>query len=270
MQWQRPRKSFDGNHPACVERRDPIKMPWILEGICEYDGRFSLVWFRGEYLLYARANPAAHGQRFTQVTRSTDTFSWSPFELLTIQDYRYSQGDLYFFAAQVNPVQPDSLIAIFPLVHLLRACIGVAFSLDGRRWSSITPLVTCDAYGDRAVSHPVAGLVRSGEHVLLFVHEEVPNVRLDLFTPYPLQTYWKANSPSARISRYAIPIARLKRWTAQRLAELRGEVWNGTKKMSKRLNRTQQRPMAALRGENERLRRENARLTREVARLQAK
>ena len=272
-QWHPPRKIFDGNHLACVERRDPIKMPWILPGICEYDGRISFLWFKGEYLLYVRANPAAHGQRYTQLTRSKDTHTWSPFELIQIREYRYSQGDLYFFAAQVNPVQPDSLIAVFPLVHLLRACIGMAFSLDGLHWSSVTPLISCEAYGDRAVSHPVAGLVRSGEHVLLFVHEEVPSVRLDLFTPYPLERHWKANSPPARITRYAIPVARLRRWTAQHLAELRRDSKNGTAwRAAKRFNRTRgggPQRSNALRTENERLRGENVRLTAEVARLRA-
>lgn len=242
-QWHPPRKIFDGNHLACVERRDPIKMPWILPGICEYDGRIAFLWFKGEYLLYVRANPAAHGQRYTQLTRSKDTHTWSPFELIQIREYRYSQGDLYFFDAQVNPVQPGSLIAVFPLVHLLRACIGMAFSLDGLHWSSITPLLSCEAYGDRAVSHPVAGLVRSGEHVFLFVHEEVPSVRVDLFTPYPLWRHWNANSPPARITRYAIPVARLRRWTAQHLAELRRDSKNGTTwRAAKRFNRTRGRP----------------------------
>ena len=271
-QWETPRKIFDGNHPGCVERRDAVTMPWILPGICEYDGRLSLVWFKGQYLLYARANPAAHGQRYVQLTRSTDTLTWSPFELVQIQEYRYSQGDLYFFAAQKNPVQPDSLVALFPLVHLMRACIGIAFSLDGLRWSTISPLVSCEAYGDRAVSHPAAGLVRSGDQVFIFVHEEVPNVRLDLFTPYVLEKHWKRSAPPGRIVRYTMSVAKLRRTTAQHLAELRGESRNNVSqwRWGKRSNRTrglppQQRPVALLKSENGRLREENARLVGELA-----
>ena len=298
-QWENPRKIFDGNHAGCVERRDAITMPWILPGICEYDGRLSLVWFKGQYLLYARANPAAHGQRYVQLTRSTDTLTWSPFELVQIQDYRYSQGDLYFFAAQRNPVQPDSLVAVFPLVHLMRACIGIAFSLDGLRWSTISPLVSCEAYGDRAVSHPAAGLVRSGDQVFIFVHEEVPSVRLDLFTPFILQKHWKRSSPPGRIVRYTMSVAKLRRTTAQHLAELRGEPRNVSQweeRVRKRFDRSafstgsrlrafsnrsrlrafsnrsrglppQQRPLALLKSENVRLREENARLVGELAKL---
>ena len=265
-------------------------MPWILPGICEYDGRLSLVWFKSQYLLYARANPAAHGQRYVQLTRSTDTLTWSPFELVQIQEYRYSQGDLYFFAAQRNPVQPDSLVAVFPLVHLMRACIGIAFSLDGLRWSTISPLVSCEAYGDRAVSHPAAGLVRSGDQVFIFVHEEVPSVRLDLFTPFILQRHWKRSSPPGRIVRYTMSVAKLRRTTAQHLAELRGEPRNVTQweeRVRKRFDRSafstgsrlrafsnrsrglppQQRPLALLKSENVRLREENARLVGELAKL---
>lgn len=283
-QWERPRKIFDGNHAGCVERRDIVKMPWILAGVCEYDGRLSLVWFQGEYLLYARANPAAHGQRYVQLARSTDTWTWSPFELVQIRDYRYSQGDMYFFAAQVNPVQPDSLVAIFPLVHLMRACIGIAFSPDGLRWSTITPLVGCDAYGDRAVSHPAAGLIRSGDQVLIFVHEEVPNVRLDLFTPFILQQHWKRSAPPAKVVRYAISVSRLRRWTALRLAEFGAAKGLQPRKMARRMmreersNRTrdQQQQMQHLKTENARvldengrLKAQNERLAGELARLKA-
>ncbi len=37
-------------------------------GVCEYDGRLSLVRHRGAFLLYARANTALKGGRFVQVS----------------------------------------------------------------------------------------------------------------------------------------------------------------------------------------------------------
>ena len=40
----------------------------------------------------------------TQVTRSQNTESWRPFELISIQDYEPAEGDLYFFSVQQNPV----------------------------------------------------------------------------------------------------------------------------------------------------------------------
>merc|ERR1712008_575671 len=156
----------------------------------------------------------------------------------------------------------------------MRACIGIAFSLDGLRWSTITSLVSCGAYGDRAVSHPAAGLVRSGDQIFIFVHEEVPSVRLDLFTPYILERHWKRSSPPGKIVRYTMSVARLRRTTAQHLTELRGESWKNVSqwKWGKRSNRTrglppQQRPVALLKSENGRLREENARLVSELAQL---
>ncbi len=70
----RARLILNGSHPGCVERRDPALMPWaaLIPGRCEFDGRASLAHFGGRYHLYVRANPAAHGQRFVQVSSSTD------------------------------------------------------------------------------------------------------------------------------------------------------------------------------------------------------
>ena len=75
---------------------------------CEFDGRLTLVHFRGEYLLYARANTGLRGQRFVQLTRSVDATAWSPFELISIDGYSYERGNIYFWAAQVNPVDHNS------------------------------------------------------------------------------------------------------------------------------------------------------------------
>jgi hypothetical protein len=38
-------------------------------------------------------------------------------------------------------------VAVFPLVHRAHACICVAFSRDGVRWSAPRPLRRCEAAG---------------------------------------------------------------------------------------------------------------------------
>ena len=55
-----------------IERRDRVRMPWIIKDTCELDGRLSLAHHRGEMLLYARANMATHGQRLFQVLQPAD------------------------------------------------------------------------------------------------------------------------------------------------------------------------------------------------------
>ena len=46
---------------------------------------------------------------------------------------------------QVNPVRPDSLLAIFPLCEVPLACVALAFSRDGDRFSKPVSLVRSHA-----------------------------------------------------------------------------------------------------------------------------
>lgn len=123
-----------GSHPGCIERRDRTRLVWLMERTCEFDGRLSVVFFNGSLLLYARANMASHGQRFVQVARSRlasrelnavgsssrtghqagggaaggwgllDS-EWEPFEPIKIHGYAHTEGDVYFWGAQTNPVR---------------------------------------------------------------------------------------------------------------------------------------------------------------------
>lgn len=227
--WRGVRIAVRGDHRGCVERRDPDKMEWIDAGVCEFDGRLSLVHFRGRYLLYARANPAARGQRFVQVASSVDAQTWGAFELIDVRGYAHAEGDVYFFAAQANPVDDGSLVALFPLVHRLRGCVGMALSTDGVRWSSLTPLLACRVYGERAVDHPVAGMVRApgSREVLIYVQRDVPRIRFDSFTPYEVVRHAETREPKSRVEYHRVPEAALRRWTEAKLAELRAPETNG-------------------------------------------
>lgn len=121
---------------------------------------------RSRLFLYTRANPSLYGSRFVQapcfycgrvitvgwvigshsgsehisstsrvqVSSSDDgSETWSPFELVNISGYDFFTGDIYFFAVMANPVHRGSLLAIFPLVHKLKGCLGLAASRDGVR-----------------------------------------------------------------------------------------------------------------------------------------
>ena len=113
-----------------------------------------------------------------------------------------------------------SLLALFPLVHKLRGCVGLAASRDGVRWSRITPLRGCAVHGERATDHPVAGMLRRGEHVWLYLHEHVPGISADRMSPWPLFKQLDYASPRAGLVRYSIPVATLRRWTRQSLRDL--------------------------------------------------
>jgi hypothetical protein len=128
--WSSLTHVINGSHAGCVEQRSQARMPWVSRGVCEYDGRLSLVFHehapptsksssgRGAFLLYARANIAAHGSRFVQVTRSSELVTWSPFTLVEMEDYSPTEADMYFFSAQNNPVRHESTPR--PLVSTLR------------------------------------------------------------------------------------------------------------------------------------------------------
>ena len=238
-QWHDTRIIFNGTHPGCIERR----LPRVLRGACEFDGRFSLTQkFNGRHFLYARQNPTEVGSRFVQYVTSEDTLSWSPFAPISIRDYRPSDGDVYFFAAQVsrqprgvqlaaprpariptlfsaqvNPADPSSLIALAPFVHRGCGCVGIVASRDGAKWSRIFPLLHAetDLSGARSVSHPVAGLVRRGETIVMYFHLHVwlSNAIADMkglvkeHDPFP----------DRRVVAYTIPLETFGNWTRRML-----------------------------------------------------
>jgi len=222
--WGAARLILKGNHPGCVERRHPALAKQLRAGFCEFDGRLSLVKHHGQLLLYARANPATHGQRFVQVSRSFDGgTTWSSFKLIKIDGYSHVQGDIYFFSASVNPVHPSSLIAVFPLVHRLRGCIAMSTSLDGQRWSAPTSFIECEAYGARSAHQPVQGLVSSldGKFIYIYIHENVRGVTMSMFVPKLLKIIAYLRQPPSQVVRYSIPSRVLRNWTRSQLKTLK-------------------------------------------------
>jgi hypothetical protein len=233
-QWRGKRMVLRGSHPGCIERRDRTRLVWLMRDTCEFDGRLSLVPFNGSLLLFARANMANHGQRFVQVTRSRDDGrTWASFEPISIAGYEHTSGDVYFWAAQVNPVHAASLIATFPLVQHFSGCIGLSLSLDGIRWARVTPLLACDSVGERALAHPASpSMILQGDKVFVYVHESVPGASVDAFTPRELYLNWRESEEPGRVARYTLPVAVLERWTRRALRSLgvrppdeRGHEW---------------------------------------------
>ena len=251
--WSPPRLIINGSHPGCVEKRVE---PWLVVRAgkdagrqCEYDGRLALVSWpeRGRLLLFARANPALKGQRFVQVSSSKDNgSSWSPFELIKLRGYDHQAGNLYFFAAQVNPIRSDTLVAFFPLEHTFSACICMATSRDGIMWSVIQPVLPCSAAGERPTDHPMFGLAKIGKQIHLCtppvrrtcalaatpsqrpsplrctdVHESVPDILHEMvLTDGFYSKFPYLRSPASRIVRYNFSAALLRQWTHQSLQSI--------------------------------------------------
>ena len=116
-QWSPPIRIIDGFHEGCIDgrlNRDQMS-PLVLPGVCEFDGRFSLVFFQGKYLLYTRANPTL-GRRFVQVTTSRDMRKWSALRSIRLQGVDACSVNIYTFSAQPHPLRNDRLIAFYPVI----------------------------------------------------------------------------------------------------------------------------------------------------------
>ena len=158
--------------------------------------------------------------------------TWSDFRLVEINGYRPSEADLYFFLVQSNPIHRGSLLAMFPLVHRFRACVGIALSLDGISWSRVTPLIDCAVQGERAVDHPVAGgavyskhdgvasNATGGGNVSFYIQHRVPGISHDRLTPLELWHWRKGMEHESYLSRYSLPCEKFAQWTLRQIRSL--------------------------------------------------
>lgn len=178
--WEAPRQILTGTQPGCMEHAfgaAPEGERWP----CEFDGRFSLVRFRGEWLLYARAN-TARGTRFVQLTRSSDLEKWGPFGLIDLEGWAYSPSaepiNVYFWAVSHLPTVSRALFALAPVVHRGKGCVALACSAEGERWSPLTAFLPCDTDFPPVHTYmqPAAGMVVRGEFVDVYVHADVGEI----------------------------------------------------------------------------------------------
>ena len=217
---------FNGSHPGCVERRIEAEGKWLYPGThrssraCGFDGRLSLVFHAGRWLLYARANPTVRGHRFVQVVRSlTDRLDgpWESFRQIRFRAYPPDVAgggpDIYYFLVQNNPALPGTLIATFPFYHLRMGCTAIACSFDGVHWSPPISLVPCgvvDRATGRTLCHPTNLLHKGGKEALLYTQDSVP---IDDFRK-------RRGQPPAQLVQHRIPMELLSRMSNRALASI--------------------------------------------------
>lgn len=212
---------FDGLHPGCVECRDHTG------GACEYDGKLSLVRFRGRYLIYARANlEPIKGGRYVQVTstaRDSPKGPWGAFRTLRIAGYgalKAATGNIYFAAVKPNPIDEQrTLLGLFPValspgaearehlpVFAMRkrrnsntfkrviatprvhgGFIGLSISCDGVHWAPLIAISTCQVHQNRTFDQPVDGFVVVDGKVFAVVHRGVPGISKNLGKSNPTE-----------------------------------------------------------------------------------
>ena len=152
LHWGSKSLQLEGYHSGCVERRSKFA------GYCEFDGQFSAVYFRGRFLLYARANMApSGGARHVQVASApADLSAWSPFRTVQLPGVKAGRTDsnIYFFNVQV---WGDQLLALFPAVFPAAGSAGIyaSTSTDGVAWTTPQRLMQTAAACSRTRVHPI-------------------------------------------------------------------------------------------------------------------
>ena len=138
---------------------------------------------------------------------------------------------IYFFGVQRNPLQPESLVAIFPLIgeecaqtansiHLqfrslksFPGCIALSTSLDGFSWSRPSKIVPCELglVGDHTTAQSAMGLHNDAQasQIRFWVHENVAGINAR-----------GGFRPSAELVRYSIDARAFLSWTRESLATL--------------------------------------------------
>ena len=75
----------------------------------------------------------------------------------------------------VNPVDDQTVLGIFPVREGPRAFVAVALSRDGVRFSRFREILKSTAADQgRSTDHPVDGLLVRGDNVFLYAHRDVP------------------------------------------------------------------------------------------------
>ena len=205
-----PAKAYAGgevavgaHHPGCVEARNMCPFG------CEYDGRVSVTRFRGQYLMYVRANlRPGGGGRWVQVTRAPSAHGpWGSMEVVSMAEYDACMavhGNVY--AANIKPNPADggrSVLGVFPMCGPERpqgmhgptsartsGYMGLAVSCDGVRFGKVRPVLRIrKEWAGRPSDLPVDGMVyrpavgvdagagagAGADAAYLFIHCDMPH-----------------------------------------------------------------------------------------------
>lgn len=180
-----------GKHAGCQEH------VW---DECQFDGKLSAVKLENKTFIYARLNTGRH-KRFVQVTSGPP---YEPFRPIQVQGWTPCDVylmSIYYIAVVPNPVDPNTVLAFFP-VHTLAhndCYIAVAISSDGYSFSAPRRVLdnVCAPMG-RVTSMPVDGIVGS----YFYIQHSVPmpfTTARDTFDPH--------------VARYEFSLTELAAWT---------------------------------------------------------
>ena len=166
LRWSAPARVISSNASAtgCIEARDPVLflLPKVDGGICDYDGKLSVVGFAGRVFMYARFNLAPQGgARHVGVTSSPDGQRWERFQTVKIHGYNSgpASNNIYYFAVQ-HARDMNLLVAFYPAAIEGRGGVFRSTSSDGVRWTAPECLLPSTIHaGYRTRDHPLDALL---------------------------------------------------------------------------------------------------------------
>ena len=183
LEWQRLSTWLKGDHPGAIEGRSKCIRPSDGRGIAEFDGQSALTYFKGQFLVYARANPEESGYRTVQACTIKSLNEKSPFRRCTFASVP-DDSDIYFLHPYVVP-SGEWVLAIMSLVwpegtfqeSPLKNAPGIylAASKDGFQFKKPVLLHNCESHGRRCYDLPVQGKIEFTETgISFYVHKNVP------------------------------------------------------------------------------------------------
>ena len=145
--WHFLKVLVDGHHSGSIERRSKC------EGISEFDGQSSLVYFNHHFMLYTRANCAGQGHRQVQVCMGKTLSELNSFVLCSFSHICISDN-IYFAHVYVCG---HFLVAIAPIAFDISGGIYSYVSVDGINFTERTLLKSSLVHDYRTYDVPLSG-----------------------------------------------------------------------------------------------------------------
>ena len=166
-----------GDHPGRTEARTQCTRKSDGVRISEFNGQSAVTYFRGEFYIYTRANPAAAGWRSVQVCRG-NLNKFGPFELVSFEGVP-GGSDIYFLHPYVFP-NKNGIFAMLSFVgapgHMQTMPAGIfcAVSGNGVHFKQPFLLHECESWQRRAYDIPAQGIEFLDTGIEYLVHKNVP------------------------------------------------------------------------------------------------
>ena len=168
--WSEPMLILDADKAKSLNCTDGRRNHF---GICEFDGKLSVVEFKGNTLIFGRLNPKTQGFRHVQMTRhpSDDPTQLAPFQSLVFDEYDTTvDNNIYFLNVKAST---DKLIGLFPAVIDKTGGIYYSESTDGVHWLKPHLVMGSQTFGVRNDDYPVDGFISNQSGLFFSVDHEI-------------------------------------------------------------------------------------------------